>query len=133
MPAQVYGPAELQQGVPEPLEFFRAHAAHHVDREEGGNLAGILVAAGDFHHGLPGFLPAEQLVFDKFVQGFFHGSSFNQLESIALPWGVSTDSGWNCTARTSYSRCLRAITSPWSSRAVASRQSGSCGSTTHEW
>src|SRR5262249_6546708 len=68
--------------------------------------------------------------------GFAHQCcpSVRKLESNWRPSGVPTDSGWNCTPHTGWTRCSSAINTPSSLYAVARSSSGSAPSRTQrEW
>ena len=81
----------------------------------------------------PGTAAVHQLPDTPGIEETRHTQSLRKLASMAPPQGVMTDSGWNCTPCTSYTRWESAITVPSPSRAVTSRQSGiPSPSTIHE-
>ena len=56
-----------------------------------------------------------------------------KFSSSRRPCSLPIDSGWNCTPHSGRSRWRTPMTTPSSVQAIASRLSGSAGSTTSEW
>ena len=106
-------------------DLLRTLTFHHQRRKKTGQRAGRGTPLHDLAHGLGGLVGREVLVANELLDELREHHRSRKFRRIFRPSPVSTDSGWNCTPWTGYTRCRTAMIVPSSCvRAATSRSPG---------